>query len=242
MTSEPILLVEDDIDLAEEIVQSFGELAHHVIHVVDGNEGLQQGLSGIYSVVILDIELPGKNGFDICRELRKREPLLPILMLTTRTDETDRVLGFELGADDYLTKPFSMKELLARVRSKISRQAKIRELFEAKFQTAEKRVIRIGELSLDLERRKLCKNDVQIDTSAKEFDLLFLLMSNPGRRFSREELLHEVWGVRSLGYEEAVISLVYRLRTKIEADTSKPRYLLTARGFGYAFAEPGQLE
>ena len=238
MALDPILFVEDDAALAEEVVAEFTELFYPIVHVADGSEGLRQGLTGAYSLVILDIQLPGKNGFDICRELRAKEPLLPVIILTTRTSEVDRILGFELGADDYITKPFSIRELVARVRTKLNRQAAVQAVLDARVARSPSPTVRIGELELDLQRRTLLKCSACVDVTAKEFDLLFYLMTNPGRVFSREQLLQDVWEVNSVGYEEAVSALVYRLRAKIESDPSNPRYLLTVRGVGYSFAEP----
>lgn len=237
MSVEQILLVEDDLELAEEVVAEFAHLNYTVVHIADGNAGLLEALSGSYCVVVLDIQLPGKNGFDICKELRVQEPLLPVLMLTTRTSEVDKILGFELGADDYITKPFSIRELVARVRTKIVRQSAIRSALEAGATQVSGPLLHIGEISLDLERRKVAKNGSPLELSAKEFDLLCFLMSHPGRVFTREELLHAVWGVSTVGYLEAVVAQIYRLRMKIETNPANPRYVLTVRGVGYSFAE-----
>ena len=235
MGEKAILLVEDDAAVAGEIVRHFLELGHAVEHVSDGEEGLQRALANEYAVVILDVQLPSMNGFDICRALRTAKPRVQILMLTTRGGEVDRVLGFELGADDYLVKPFSMSELLARVRSKMRRAGNEKTGDETGN-------IKIGELELDLERCVVLKGGQPIKLTAKEFELLSFFMQHPGRMYSKYELLELVWQVDSAGYEDAVVSMVRRLRAKIEADSGAPLYILNARGLGYSFAEPSAFE
>ncbi len=226
-----ILLVEDDVAVATEIKRHFQELGLVVEHVTDGAQGLRQAVSNEYALVILDVQLPSMNGFDICRELRAAKPLVQILMLTTRGGEVDRVLGFELGADDYLVKPFSMSELLARVRSKLRRAGNE----QAGSSTGN---IKIGALELDVEKCVVLKDGQPIKLTAKEFELLSFFMQHPGRMYSKYELLELVWQVDSAGYEDAVVSMVRRLRVKIEADPGAPLYILNARGLGYSFAEP----
>ena len=236
-----ILLVEDDPAVAREIVEHFGELGLSVRHVDDGAKGFELAKTGDYALVILDVVLPGKNGFDVCRELRIERPLLPDILLTTRTSEIDRVLGFELGADDYVVKPFSLRELVARVRSKLRRLNAESVLGDRRSSSPTATSITIGEISIDSERRTVSKNSEPIPLTAKEFDLLLYLMQHPGKVFTKYDLLESVWEVEVSGYEEAVVSMIRRLRTKIEEDPARPIYVLTTRGVGYYFTEPERL-
>ncbi len=241
IASTPVLLIEDDSQLARQIVTHFEELGLFVEHVADGDAGLLRALSGDYSLIILDIRLPGINGFDICRTVRAAKPLLPILLLTNRTGEVDRVLGFELGADDYIVKPFHMAELMARVRAKLRVVSAIRQQFSDSGPTVgEDAPVTVGELSIDPVRRTLLKSGRAIELTHREFDLLMFLMRNPGRVYTKLDLLHEVWKVEVSGYEESVVSMVRRLRTKIERDPSAPEYLQTSRGVGYFLTDPAE--
>lgn len=238
MTNFNILLVEDDLVIAQSIVSEFSKLGMPVEHVADGEAGLRRGLSQQYAVVLLDIELPGMNGFDICKELRKQKPLLPIMLLTSRTTQIDRILGFELGADDFVSKPFEIQELIARVRSKLRRAIALREQNAAPVSSSNPQMISIGEITIDLARRTCTKNQEVLTLTAKEFDLLAFLMQNPGIVIPKEEILHVVWNVSSLGYEEAVVAVIRRIRRKIEDDPQNPKYITTARSVGYTFADP----
>ena len=236
-TTGTIILVEDDLALAREVVEQFGKLSLNVEHVADGEEGLRRILRNDYILAILDVMLPGRNGFDICREARAAKPMLPILLATSLDTETNKVLGLELGADDYIVKPFSHAELIARVRSKLRRQSEYLRM-GVPAEDSNDGLLQIGDLSIDSARRIFCIRGESVQLTAKEFDFVFFLMSHPGRVFTRLDLLRSVWGVDVAGYEEAVISLVRRLRRKIEADSENPTYLKTVRGIGYSFAEP----
>lgn len=236
-----VLLIEDDIPLAKEVMEQFSKLGLSVEHVADGAEGLRRILKADYSLLVLDVMLPGKNGFDVCREARAAKPLLPILLVTSLDAESNKVLGLELGADDYITKPFSQAELLARVRGKLRRHAEYLKAGSVS-EAEQTQVIRIGSLSIDSARRTFSIAGETVQVTAKEFDFLHFLMSHPGRVFTRIDLLRSIWGVDVAGYEEAVISLVRRLRRKIEADSENPVYLKTVRGIGYSFAEPQEFE
>jgi two-component system alkaline phosphatase synthesis response regulator PhoP len=180
--------------------------------------------------------LPGLDGQEVCRRLREKKSAVPILMLTARSEEIDRVLGLELGADDYVTKPFSVRELMARVKALLRRARSVREGGDAGPSHA-----RIGALELDFEKRKVTLEGRVVELTAKEFDLLGLFMSNPGRVYSRADLLSLVWGYRFEGYEHTVNSHINRLRGKIENDPGDPRYLKTVWGVGYRFAEASEL-
>lgn len=238
MAEKKILLIEDDRRVANDIVQHFSELGLTVVHSERGDEGYSSALQTDYALLIVDIALPGKNGFDICRDLRAQRPLLPILLLTTRNAEVDRVLGFELGADDFVTKPFSMSELLARVRRKLRLAADFSNAQIQSGAAGKEDIVEIGELTLDAARCLVYRRGEELALTAKEFELLSFLMHRPGRVFSKYDLLESVWKVDSSVYEEAVISMVKRLRSKIEDDPSRPVYLLNTRGMGYSFIEP----
>jgi two-component system alkaline phosphatase synthesis response regulator PhoP len=192
-----------------------------------------------FGLVVLDIMLPDLDGFEICRRLRSEEPYVPILMLTSKSEEMDRVLGLELGADDYLTKPFSIRELIARVKAIFRR---VESIASQSGNGEVKGILRIGELEIDVEKRKISLAGKPIELTVKEFDLLKLFSSNPGRAYSRELLLSMVWGYQFDGYDHTVNSHINRLRAKIEDDPANPKFIKTVWGYGYRFAEPEELQ
>jgi two-component system, OmpR family, alkaline phosphatase synthesis response regulator PhoP len=194
----------------------------------DGRQALASFRHDRPALVILDLGLPGVDGLDVARSIRK-ESDLPIIMLTARVDETDKLVGLELGADDYVTKPFSPRELVARVRAVLRRTGGDRE--------APLPPVVVGEVSVDLERRRVTVAGRPVELTATEFDLLLVLARNPGRVFTRLELLDRVQGYAFEGYERTVDAHVKNLRQKIEPDAKRPRYLLTVYGVGYKFAE-----
>ena len=204
----------------------------------DGTTGCKHALSKTYDLIILDLMLPGMDGLDICRTLRAKSTYTPILMLTARSTELDRVLGLEVGADDYLTKPFSIRELLARVKALFRRV----EALTASTDGGGQKLISAGDLVIDTEKRKVTLSGKTVDLTAKEFDLLLHFAQHPGRVYTRSQLLDVVWGYAHAGYEHTVNSHINRLRTKIERDTSRPRYIVTVWGVGYSFAEEPQPE
>lgn len=227
-----ILIIEDDPNIIELVKIHLNDINCNTVSCSHGAEGLQKALSSNFDLIILDLNLPGVSGFEICRELRAEKDFTPIMMLTAKSEEIDKILGLEIGADDYLTKPFSVREFIARVKA-ILRRTEIN-------MTAGKSaggVIVFGDLSLDPQKRKLMINTTKVDLTQKEFDLLYLLISNPGKSYSRENLLSLVWGYEFSGYEHTVNSHINRLRAKIETDMAKPRYILTTWGIGYRFAE-----
>jgi len=232
--SRRILVIEDNRDLADLVRLHLSDCADAVDIALDGIEGLERAGSGHYDLVILDLSLPGLDGLEICRRLRGERSYLPILMLTARSGEVDRVLGLELGADDYLTKPFSVRELVARVR------ALFRRLDALGGGTAEGHLIEQGELSIDCEKHSATLQGRPLALTAREFDLLAHFARHPGRVYRREQLLNQIWGVGYEGYEHTVNSHINRLRAKIEDDPARPRYILTVWGVGYKFADlPG---
>lgn len=232
-----ILVIEDEDDIAELVALHLGDLGYTVDTVGDGDEGLNRALSDDYALVVLDIMLPGRDGFEVCRRIRAEKRSLPILMLTAKSEELDKVLGLELGADDYLTKPFSIREMLARVKAIFRRI----ELDQEEASSDTPRTITFDGLTIEPEKRKVkCAGEV-VDLTSKEFDLLLLFARNPGRVYSRKELLDEVWGYQHTGYSHTVNTHINRLRGKIEDDPSEPRYVKTVWGVGYRFVEREEL-
>ena len=231
-TPRRVLIIEDNKEIAELVRLHLVDLLCHVDVASDGLRGLALAEASAYALVILDLMLPGMNGLDVCKRLRAREVYTPILMITSKSSEFDRVLGLELGADDYLTKPFSIIELMARVKA-IFRRVDAMEAAPAK---RPKKIV-AGELEIDFDRRHVTVAGTTIELTAKEFDLLAFFASNPGRVFKREQLLDKVWGYSHSGYEHTVNAHINRLRSKIEKDSANPRYILTVWSVGYRFVE-----
>ena len=227
-----VLIVEDDRDIAGLVRLHLEELGCEVELREDGRSGLERATGSGFDLVILDLMLPGLDGLEVCRRLRADSNYTPILMLTSKTTELDRVLGLELGADDYLTKPFSVLELVARVKALFRRMEALRSGDAA---SAPER-IEIDGLSIDEARRSVTVDGSPAHLTAKEFDLLTWFARHPGRVFSRAQLLDHVWGYGHDGYEHTVNSHINRLRAKIEADPSSPRRIVTVWGVGYRFA------
>ncbi len=227
-----ILIVEDDRDIAELVALHLGDLSIEVDFALDGRAALEQAARRTYSLVILDLMLPELDGLEVCKRLRAREDYTPILMLTAKATELDRVLGLEVGADDYLTKPFSVLELVARVKAILRR---VEEL--GKRSASARRSVEVGDLSIDPDRRRVMVDGRALELTAKEFDLLLYFASHPGLVFSRGQLLDQVWGYGHDGYEHTVNSHINRLRSKLEPDPARPRYIQTVWGVGYRFAE-----
>jgi len=232
--SHHILVIEDNPDIAHLVELHLQDLSYTVDLAADGRSGLARARSGDYDLAILDLMLPGLDGLEVCRQLRAADDLTPILMLTAKSTELDRVLGLELGADDYLTKPFSIMELLARVKAILRRTEQSRQARS----DAEPLHIEINGLGIDPARRKVSVTGRPVELTAREFDLLYYFASHPGRVFSREHLLNQVWGYGHAGYEHTVNSHINRLRKKIEQDPAQARYILTVWGVGYKFSEP----
>ncbi|PSQ97114.1 MAG: DNA-binding response regulator [Bacteroidetes bacterium SW_9_63_38] len=233
-----ILLVEDDSDIADLLELHLTDEGHEVDAVDDGDEGLERALAENYDLIVLDIMLPGTDGFDICRRLRQEKCHTPILMITAKTEEVDKVLGLELGADDYITKPFSIREVLARVKA-IFRRVEVDQQVQDDSDEAEP--IERGRLTIDPPKRKVTVDGETLDLTSKEYELLLLFARNPGRAYSRQELLDEVWGYQYDGYSHTVNTHINRLRNKIEPDPSSPTYVKTVWGVGYRFAEREEL-
>lgn len=233
MANKKILIIEDDRNIVELLTIHLCDLGCEVSTAPDGNSGLATAVQKKFDLIILDIMLPGINGIEVCRRIRQTDHLTPILMLTARSEEIDKVMGLETGADDYLTKPFSVREFIARVKV-IFRRSEEHVMLTT---TENSTLISYGGLKIDINKRKVTLANVRIDLSPKEFDLITLLASNPGKSYSRKNLLNLVWGYDFEGYEHTVNSHINRLRGKIEHDISNPTYILTTWGVGYRFNE-----
>jgi DNA-binding response OmpR family regulator len=227
-----ILIVEDDPDIAHLVEFHLRDLGCRIACECTGAGALARLGAESFDLVILDLMLPGMSGLDICRHLRSKPDYVAILMLTARSSELDRVLGLETGADDYLTKPFSVMELVARVKA-IFRRLDAHALKPE----AHEGLIRAGELSIDLERHEVAVGGRSAALTAKEFELLTFFAQHPGRVFTRTQLLDKVWGYGHDGYEHTVNSHINRLRTKIEADPARPQHILTVWSVGYKFRD-----
>ena len=226
-----LLLVEDDDAIADVVGLHLGQAGFDVQREADGGLALHRIDAGGWDLVLLDLGLPGADGWDLCRHLRQRHPAVPVIIVSARNTETHRVLGLELGADDYLAKPFSMLELVARVRALMRRT----EQLQQQTRHAAPAPIPIGRHRLDATRRALLRGDESLALTLREFDLLHFLVRHPGQVFSRAELLDRVWGSGFDGYEHTVNSHINRLRSKIETDPHQPQLIQTVWGAGYRF-------
>lgn len=233
-----VLIIEDDPDIADLVKIHLKDLGFSTEHAMNGPDGLESALKDEYALVILDLMLPLLDGFEVCKRIREQKKTLPILMLTSKSEEFDKVLGLELGADDYLTKPFSLRELMARVKAIIRRVDAVKE------ESAGEQPVEVifDSLTINLEKRKVILDEKVVDLTAKEFDLLALFASHPGRAYTRLELLDIVWGYQFDGYDHTVNSHINRLRSKIEANPSDPKYIKTVWGVGYRFVELEELQ
>lgn len=233
--SSTILVAEDQADIRELLVLNLRGAGYEVRAVGDGMAALQSQIEQPSELLILDLMMPGKDGLEVCKALRARGSATPILMLTAKSTELDRVLGLELGADDYLTKPFSLAELLARVKALLRRA----DLLRAAQSSAHEQVQRLrnGELEILPVKRQVKRRGEALEFTALEFDLLLHFASHPGHVFSRSQLLNAVWGYTHDGYEHTVTTHINRLRAKLEADPLRPEMILTVRGAGYKMRE-----
>lgn len=225
-----VLVIEDHTDIAEVVALHLSDIDCEVRHVADGLEGLKAAESERYDLIILDLMLPGMDGLEICRRVRATNRYVPILMLTAKSSEADRVVGLEMGADDYLTKPFSVMELLARVKALFRR---VEAMTQARDGDTE--ILHARDIVIDTGRRAVSVGGGAVELTAKEFDLLLQFARHPGRVYSRAQLLDLVWGYGHAGYEHTVNSHINRLRAKIERDPAKPAHILTVWGVGYKF-------
>ncbi len=224
-----VLIIEDDRDISGLLEIHLKDLECNVVKMYDGLSGLKEAGKNPFDLIVLDIMLPKLDGFEVCRQIRKEEIETPVLMLTSKSEETDKVLGLEFGADDYLTKPFSIREFIARVKAIFRRV----DILSGK--KDDQKNIRFDTLSIDITNRKVLSGGNRIELTPKEFDLLYLMASHPGRTYTRENLLNLIWGTQYSGYEHTVNSHINRLRSKIESDISNPKFILTTWGVGYRF-------
>ncbi len=228
MTSSRILIIEDEPALLRALTDTFTSKSYVVLAAIDGETGLDLALSGRPDLIVLDIMLPKVNGYDVCRGIREHSLEMPIIMLTARGQEEDIVLGLNLGADDYVTKPFKMRELVARVNAFLRRRQSTREA-----------ICRFGYCELNVPAHKLFRRGVEVELTAKEFQLLAYMASRPGRALTRDDILNAVWGSSVIVTPRSIDRCITYLRGKVEPDPHNPVYIQTIRDIGYRF-EPGE--
>jgi DNA-binding response OmpR family regulator len=229
-----VLIIEDDREISDLISIHLKDMELEVSQSYDGKDGLLKAVNEKFDLIILDIRLPYLDGLELCKKLRMEKIQSLVLILTSKSEEIDKVLGLEIGADDYLTKPFSIRELVARVKALLRRREMI--LTSQDVEVEEKETI-IGDLMINEGMRKVRIRGEIIDLSPKEFELLVLLASNPGKTYTRMQLLNKIWGYEFEGFEHTVNSHINRLRSKVEQNMHKPEYILTTWGVGYKFRE-----
>ena len=230
-----ILIVEDEQNIVDILSFNLTREGYDTMEAYDGPTGLQLALEHNPDLILLDLMLPGMSGFDVCREVRQSGSSTPILMLTAREEEADKVLGLELGADDYITKPFSMRELLARVKANI-RRVSMTAAPAAPAKPAKESVLDLGRVVIDREKAVVTKDGQPLELTQREYDLICFLAARPGKVFSREALMEHVWNYEGyVGDVRAVDVAVRRLREKIEDDPAVPKFIMTKRGMGYFF-------
>ena len=224
-----VLIIEDDREISDLLEINLKDLDCEATKAFDGKTGLNIALSNQFDLIVLDIMLPEKDGLEVCKDIRKTENLTPILMLTSKSEEMDKVLGLEFGADDYMTKPFGIREFIARVK------AIFRRVETMKHSEDDLKDLSFEGLKIEASKRRVIIDGKKLELTPKEFELLYLMASNPGKAFSREALLNKIWGYHYSGYEHTVNSHINRLRSKIEKDINNPKYILTSWGVGYRF-------
>ena len=228
-----ILIIEDEQNIVDILKFNLQKEGFETIEAYDGATGLELALTANPNLILLDVMLPQMDGYEVCRKIREEHSQVPIIMLTAREEELDKVLGLELGADDYMTKPFSMREVTARVKANLRRVAPSNQ--DRGVKTQPDNLIVSGDLTINTERYEAIKNKKVLDITLREFELLKFLATQPDKIFSREKLLENVWGYEYYGDVRTVDVTVRRLREKIEDDPSLPKYIITKRGIGYYF-------
>ena len=229
MDKKRILVVDDEMSIVNILKVNLEKGGYDVLTAMDGEEGLITALSEDVDLVLLDVMLPKMDGFEVCKKIRQKSEV-PILMLTARSEEIDKILGLELGADDYVTKPFSVRELMARVKANLRRTVS-----QSDDKGASDGDIKIGEISINTERYELRKNGKPIELTLREFELVKFLAETPNRICSRDTILRKVWGYEYVGDDRTVDVTISRLRDKIEDNPGEPKYIMTRRGVGYYF-------
>ena len=232
-----ILIIEDELSILKLLTYNLEQEGYEVESAMEGDEGLKMALSHSYDMVLLDLMLPNKDGMQICRELRQEKSDVPIIMLTAKDSEIDKVLGLEIGADDYITKPFSPREVVARIKAIFRRYKNNHQEVSDPNQVKEEVVI-VGEIMIYPDKFEVFVRDEPIELTPKEFELLIYLARRTGRILSREQLLNAIWNYDFAGETRIVDVHISHLREKIEQNTKKPEYIITARGFGYKLEEP----
>ena len=237
---DTILVVEDEQDIADLVSLTLQEIGLTVEHCLSGEIALEKLAINQYDLVMLDVMLPGISGLDVCRQIREQKPEQVILMVTSRNSEIDRVLGLELGADDYVNKPFSVRELQARVRCQLRRVHLLSKISQQQLEKqSPEQYLTLGTLKIDSISHSVQLNGENVELTSTEFDLLFYLASHPDQVFSREQLLSSVWGYHHSGYEHTVNSHINRLRNKVERNATKPEIVQTVWGVGYKLSRQG---
>jgi DNA-binding response OmpR family regulator len=231
--SKRILVIEDDLDMSGIIEDQLKDAGYTVTVSHSGAQGLEIAGKQEHDLIVLDLMLPETDGLEICRQVRAMPGYTPILMLTALSSEIDKVVGLEMGADDYMTKPFSLRELMARVRTILRREDTLR----ADKMSEEPETLIRGDLSIDLGKRRVTRAGIPIELTGKEFDLLLHFARKPGRVYSRQQLLDQVWGYGFEGYAYTVNTHINKVRSKLEPDRDNPRYIQTVWGVGYRFAD-----
>jgi DNA-binding response OmpR family regulator len=231
--SKKVLVIEDDMDMAGILEDQMKDAGYTVTVAHNGASGLEMAQKQEHDLIILDLMLPETDGLEICRRVRAMPGYTPILMLTALSSEIDKVVGLEMGADDYMTKPFSLRELMARIKTILRREDTLR----AEGTTDEQETVRRGDLVIDTAKRRVTRSDTPIELTGKEFDLLLHFARKPGRVYSRQQLLDQVWGYGYEGYAYTVNTHINKLRSKLEPDRDDPRYIQTVWGVGYRFAD-----
>jgi len=224
---EKILIIEDELDLVKGIKMNLVDEGYEVDYAINGKEGLEKALKEKTDLILLDIMLPGMDGLEICKELRRNKVDIPILMLTAKGEEIDKVIGLEIGADDYISKPFSIRELLARIKAHLRRENRSVETVPGVFQ--------LESMKIDFEHYKVIRKDDEIDLTSLEVDVLRYLISKDGKVVSRDDLLDKIWGYEKYPTTRTIDNHILKLRKKIEIDPNHPRHILTVYGGGYRF-------
>ena len=232
MATERVLLIEDDPSIVAGLELNLSLEGYDVVTASEGESGLRLAEETTPDVVLLDIMLPGMNGLEVLRRLRQRDADLPVLILTARGEEADKVLGLQLGADDYISKPFSLGELRARVNASLRRK---------RLQVSARPVETFGDVEVDLHRHRVLRAGSDVRMTAREFGVLTYFLRHPARVISREALLHAVWKMEFLSHR-TIDNFIARLRAKLEPDPDRPRFFLTVRGVGYRFEPDGRIE
>lgn len=232
MSGEKILVVDDEEHIVELIKFNLETNGFKVISAGDGNDALKLARREVPQLVLLDLMLPGMDGYDVCREIRRDQSIstMPVIMITAKGEELDKILGLELGADDYITKPFSVRELVARVKA-VLRRTRVQYI---------DKTFTFDNVNIDFQRHNIVKNDKKVDLTLKEFELLQILITNKGRVMTRDFLLDKVWGYEYVGETRTVDVHIRHLRQKIENDDKNPKYIETIRGIGYRFNYDGE--